>query len=259
MSVGLRASVGAITAWIVGGTDRALGHALARTAADLPAFSSMKPGDGEFRGWQEQTLRNVTPNQHGIVSGEGGAVLRILTQASASSLIVRLPPGAGLQRAADDSRPLRLRWSWRTSQFPKGAVFGEKSGDDFAGRVYVMFDYPIGKVSGAQRWLLRLVRAIYGDDVPVAVLCYVWDEQMAVDTLRDSPYTSRVKMIVVQRGGPTSAWHTVERNVYRDFSRAFGEEYGAGMPEIRAIAVAADTDQTGSSLETWFGDVKLGN
>lgn len=235
------------------------GRAMAQAAVEPTAFSALAAGDTRIGGWQEQALRNVTPNQHILVADQSATVLRITSQASASSMIFRLSKGRGLLRAAAETRPLRLLWSWRISDFPKGAQFGEKAADDFAGRVYVMFDYPIDKVPGAQRWLLRLVRAIYGEDVPVAVLCYVWDERMAVETLRDSPYTSRVKMIVVQSGGPTNTWRTIQRDVYQDFQRAFGAEYGAGMPEIRALAVAADTDQTGSSVETSFGDVKFGN
>lgn len=233
--------------------------AVAQDSAEPTPLLTIRPGDARVGSWQEQTLRNVTPNQFAVVADGSRTVLRITSQGSASSLVFRLGKGSGLMRTPAETRPLRLLWSWRTSAFPKGAMFGEKAGDDFAGRVYVMFDYPIDKVPGAQRWLLRLVRAIYGEDVPVAVLCYVWDEHVAADTLRDSPFTSRVKMVVVQRGGPANVWHSVQRDVYRDFQRAFGAEYGAGMPEIRAVALAADTDQTGSSVESSFGDLKFGN
>jgi hypothetical protein len=45
----------------------------------------------------------------------------------------------------------------------------------------------------------------------------------------------------------------VERDVYRDFQVAFGEE----PPAISALAVATDTAHTGAPVTAWYGDISL--
>lgn len=225
----------------------------APSRALMPRFSTAQPGTVLPAGWREQTLRNIKPNQVDVVSDAGTPVLRFASDSAGSSVVHTLDP------ALQPAKRAQLRWRWRTSGFPRGAQLGDKSNDDFAARVYVIFDYPIEKVPSGQRWLLRMARGIYGEDIPLAVICYVWDRQAAVETLVDSPYSSRVKMLVARSGDLPGRWFNEQRDVERDFQRAFGAEHGPGLPPVKAIALAADTDQTGSALETWFGDVSIVN
>lgn len=135
--------------------------------------------------------------------------------------------------------------------------FGEKSGDDYAARVYLLFDYPVERVPLAQRLLLRAGRSLHGEDLPAATLCYLLDPRAPAETLLESPYTSRVRMIVVRSSPRTGTWWEEERDLAADFQRAFGAEHGPGVPALRGIAVAADTDQSGARLRTRFGDLEL--
>jgi hypothetical protein len=41
------------------------------------------------------------------------------------------------------------------------------------------------------------------------------------------------------------------QNVYEDYKRAFGEEPG----RIKAIGIMTDTDNTGQSVEAYYGDI----
>ena len=49
------------------------------------------------------------------------------------------------------------------------------------------------------------------------------------------------------------AWQTVKRNVVEDFRRAYGEDPG----QLMAVGVLTDTDNTGASVEAWYGDIRF--
>ncbi|MEO8165601.1 MAG: DUF3047 domain-containing protein, partial [Betaproteobacteria bacterium] len=101
-----------------------------------------------------------------------------------------------------------------------------------------------------------LARKRYGQDVPTAALCYVWDARAPVGTSVWSPYTDRVRVIVVESGTANlNRWREVQRDLVADFRAAFGEE----PPPIAGIAVASDTDNTGESVTAMFGDIRLGS
>jgi DUF3047 family protein len=89
---------------------------------------------------------------------------------------------------------------------------------------------------------VKPARMLYGADVPVAALCYVWDTKAAPGTFAPSAYTDRVRMIVVDSGARNlGRWMRYERNVADDFRTAFGGE----APAIRGTIVSTDTDNTG--------------
>lgn len=215
----------------------------------LVAFSSMAPGAALPAPWHEQTVRNIRPNRVSLVPDGGRTVLQFQSDASASSVFH--PVGGALARAK------RLRWRWKASAYPLDRWFAQKRGDDFAARVYVLYDYPANRVPLAQRMLLGAARALYDPELPAAALCYLLDPRAARDTMIESPYTSRVRMIVVRPGGTTDRWWDEERDLSADFARAFGSEHGPGTASIRAIVIAADTDQSGGTLTTRFGDLAL--
>ena len=256
-----RLSVGFFAAALIGGAGPATCRADDDTETGVPRpasaaasggvarFSLSPPGGAAPAPWAEQRLRDVAPNRFTLVDDDRSTVLQIDTNSSASSLV---HPVVGDARAYG-----RLRWRWKVSAYPANAGFGEKAGDDYAARVYVMFDYPLRKLPLQQRLLLGLARTVYGEDVPAAALCYVIDPRAPAGTVIDSPYTARVKMIVVRSEPRPGRWWEEERDLEQDFARTFGAEHGPGMPPIKAIALASDTDQRGARLQARFGDVQL--
>jgi hypothetical protein len=99
-----------------------------------------------------------------------------------------------------------------------------------------------------------MARAFFDPNLPAATLCYVWDGKAAAETIAPSAYTNRVKVIVVESGASrVKQWVDVERNIARDFRAAFGED----APPVSAIAVATDTDNTGTFATAFFGDISF--
>lgn len=227
-----------------------LSAALAFAAVDaimVGAFSAARPGSALPKGWAPLGLHNVrNRTQYALVDDAGKTVLRAESSAAASGLSRKLH--------ADPAEYPLLRWRWKVSNTLKGGDVFKKEGDDYPARIYVMFDYPVEKLPFDERRKLRMARALHDPDLPAATLCYVWDSKAPPGTITPSTYTDRVRMVVVESGrARVKRWVDVERDVYRDFRAAFGED----PPAITAIAVATDTDNTGETVTAWYGDISL--
>lgn len=211
------------------------------------AFSLAAQGDALPRGWRHQTLPNVArENRFDVIADDGRSVLRVRSDASASALAHPLD--------VDPARTPILEWRWKASNVVRGSDFEHKGGDDYAGRVYVLFDYPLERLPVVDRLKISLGRALHGTELPAAAIAYVWGNAQAVDATGRNPYTDRVGMVVVESGpGRAGKWIAVRRDVAADFRAAFGE----APPNIIGIAVSADTDNTGERVTTLFGDLRF--
>ena len=77
---------------------------------------------------------------------------------------------------------------------------------------------------------------------------------MAVGTTGWSPYTERVRIVVVESGDAQAGqWVSETRDLEADFRAAFG----GPAPRVTAVLVASDTDQTHAGAIAWFGDLRL--
>jgi len=215
--------------------------------AAISPFSAGSPGSALPTPWRLVTLpKPKQATQYTLVSDEGIIVLRAEAKASMASLVhpLKLDP---------KNHPF-LSWHWKISNLLNKADISTKAGDDFPARVYVLFDYDTAKLSLLQRIKIFLARKLYGREVPAAALCYVWDSKAPVGTSVWSPFTDRVRVIVVESGAANvGRWREAERDVVADFRAAFGEE----PPAISGVAVASDTDNTGESVTAFFGDLRL--
>ena len=183
-----------------------------------------------------------------VIERAGERVLEVEAQASYGTLVHELPDG---------SAGRWLSWSWRIEQDNPAIDLRARSGDDHAVVVCALFDLPLAAVPFIERQLLRLARMLSGQELPAASLCYGQDARLARDTVLDSPYTRRVRLIVLRGSGePPQAWRHEERDLPGDFNRLFGEE-SSTLPPLRAVLVAADADNTGGHSIAHLKDLQL--
>lgn len=196
-------------------------------------------------GWAVQTLPKVErQTRYDLVMDDGTIVLRARADGSASSLRHGL--------FVDLKQTPLLRWRWRTERVLQGSDITTKEGDDYAARLYVFFDRGTDKMTIKERAMLKLGRMRYGDQLPSAALCYVWDNRHPVDSIFDNAYTPFVAMVVASTGNTqVGRWVSLQRNVAEDYRRAFNTD----PPRIIGVAVSVDTDNTGESTTSWFGDI----
>ncbi|HSN20636.1 MAG TPA: DUF3047 domain-containing protein [Usitatibacter sp.] len=222
--------------------------ALAADAGSVPAFSSQAPADRLPPGWSELVPPRAKAPRFSLVAEAGTTVLRVSSEgeAGAAAFALRVDPAR---------RPI-LAWRWKVDRVVEKADLASRGGDDFAARVYVFFDVPARELPLGARVRLALARLLYGAQLPGAAICYVWDNRHPSGTAAWSPYTDRVRMVVLESGtARAGTWTEERRDLVADYRAAFGAE--APLHDISGIAVGNDTDQTGEAVTAWFGDLRL--
>ncbi|MDZ4252211.1 MAG: DUF3047 domain-containing protein [Sulfuritalea sp.] len=154
----------------------------------------------------------------------------------------------------DLARTPILCWHWRIDAPLQSADMTQKSGDDYAARVYLSFEVTPERLEFGTRLGLALARGIHGEQVPDAAINYIWDNRHAVGTWQPNAYTDRARMLVLRSGGASAGrWVAERRDVSADFQAAFGH------PPLRltALAIASDTDNTGEEARAGFADFRF--
>ena len=222
----------------------------------LPPFSDALGGSassGAAAPWRAVGLPGgkVAAAELAVVTLDNAQVLQLKAHKSYGTWVHALPnwtpePGTTLQ------------WRWRVNQAPLNADLRRKEGDDAAVKVCLMFDLPLQAVPFWERSVLRMARAVTGEPLPAATLCYVWDATLATGTLLPNAYSRRLRFIVAEgAGSPLGQWRTLQRNVAADFLLAFGDE-SATVPAVTAVVVGADADNTGSQSLAYLADLRWG-
>lgn len=181
---------------------------------------------------------------------DGTSALRIRAEGSYGNLLfdaraAQLPPAA------------RLRWRWRLERGLDLSDLQRKEGDDVPVKVCALFDMALDGMSFGEQARLRLARALSGEPLPAATLCYVWDRQLPVGIVVRNVFSPRVRYLVVSTGpARPGQWVAIDRPVVDDFLRAFGDET-RDLPPLVALAVGADADNTGGASLALVGDLQL--
>ena len=220
-------------------------------AADAPVaiagFSSATPGGPLPDPWKLVTLAKIKrQTRYSLVRDADTTVLRADAEASMASVMHPL-------NFDPRDHPV-VEWRWKITHLLRKSNLATKAGDDFPARFYVLFDYDIARLQFATRTKIRVARALFGEEVPLAVLCYVWDGKSIQGATAWSAYTDRVRVIVAQSGdAQVNQWVAVRRNIVDDFRAAFGED----PPRVSGVALATDTDNTGESVTAFYGDIRF--
>jgi hypothetical protein len=219
---------------------------LAQAQNALTAWTAGPP-QGEWSApWRLADIPKLKPSARTLVEQQDRVVLRIQADAAAGGLLHPLDlPGEQLWQ---------LSWQWRTEQKLDKARFATREGDDYAARVYVLLDYPLDDLPFLTRQKLRLARAFFDPDLPAATLSYVWDNRAAPDSHARSAYSETVEMLVL-RGpqAPLGQWLEESRDLRADAIAAFG----SAPRRILGVVFAADSDNTGESVTSYFADPQL--
>ena len=169
----------------------------------------------------------------------GGETTSYRAVREASGMILRAESNnaaTALYRFVDvEAHHASVTWRWKVERSLKHGSEKERSGDDYAARLFVIFGPEL---------FSRNMRA----------LCYVWAGRETPGSSYRSPYVDTVQTIVLQSGdAKAGVWVDEAPDIAGDHRRAFGEEPVA----ISAIAIVVDTDNTGSRAVAWFDDLLI--
>ena len=220
----------------------------APSAAKIPLFSTKAVGAAP-REWSFQALRGVKhETKYAYVHDDtlGTAVLEAVADAAAGAMTYRFEGDAQVSSI--------LRFKWRPGNLIASSDPKTKAGDDYAARIYITFATDPQRASLKEKTENAIANAVYGEVPPHAALSYVFTHKAKLGDIITSPFTTRVKKIVVD-ADPESVgkWKSFTRDIYDDYKRAFGEE----PTRISGIAIMVDTDNTGEKASARFGDITL--
>ena len=217
-------------------------------SAPIPApFSSMKPGGGLPRGWEPVKLsERKRPTAYSLVEDGDSAVLHAEATGAASGL-------AQFFRFDIRVAPI-VEWRWKVSAMVEGSNNRIAAKEDSPARLVFAFDGDKSSLPLLERSIFYLTEKLSGRQLPYALLQYIWAREIPVGTILEHPYTRRVRMLVVASGpARVGHWHSFSRNLLEDFRHAFHEEPGL----LTGVGVLTDTDNTGGSVEAWYGDIQF--
>lgn len=148
----------------------------------------------------------------------------------------------------------RVKWRWKISNVYKKGQAGEKAGDDYPIRIFIMFKYDPARASYGERIKHDVARLIFGMEAPYSSLNYIWESKPHSISIITSPYSSESKMVVLQAGSEKAGkWIEEDVNILEDYRKSFGED----PPAVANIAVMNDSDDTGEGSVSYIDYIEV--
>lgn len=212
----------------------------------IVAFSESESGSLP-EGWEPLIIhRNKKLTEYALTSDQGQKVLHARAASASSGLMQKLD--------IDPLQESQLSWQWRISRLVESADNYDRTREDSPARIILGFDGNKDDLPFTDQIMFETARLLTGREVPYATLMYIRGRKAPVGTVIPNVRSSRVKMIVVASGDDgIGEWRTFSRDIVADYERAFGEKPG----RLIGVGVLTDTDNTGETVETWYGDIKL--
>jgi hypothetical protein len=147
-----------------------------------------------------------------------------------------------------------VEWRWKVNNIYTKGDDGTKAGDDYPMRIYVAFQYDSENEGFFEKIKNSLIKKIYGEYPPQSSLNYVWASKEHKERIMKSPFTSKVKIVVLEQGSlNVGRWEDENINIVDDYRKAFGKE----PPPVADIAVMNDSDNTGESSVSFLEYIEV--
>ncbi len=210
-------------------------------------FSETSPGITIPEKWEPLKLKNVENQTRYEAVREGGqTVVKAESENSASGLVRKTK--------IDPAEYPWIEWRWKIGNTYEKGDATKKEGDDYPARIYITFEYDPDKMGFFQNAKYKAAKLLYGEYPPHAAINYIWANKLPKGTFVPNPYTDRVMMIAVESGEEhAGVWRTEKRNIAEDYRKAFGEN----PPPISGVAIMTDSDNTGESAVSYYGDIVM--
>jgi hypothetical protein len=213
----------------------------------LSADDAINLGFNNLSEWEPLNFPKIkTHSRYSIVQENGENILKCESNGSASGLI--------LKKTFNIYKNSKLKWRWKISNVYNNADPRKKSGDDFPIRIYIIFKYNPETATLYEKTKYNAAKLIYGEYPPHSSVNYVWSSSVIPERMITSPYTDRVKLVLLQKGPErVNTWVTEEVNILDDYKRAFGEN----PPETASLAIMSDSDNTGQSAKAFIEYIQV--
>lgn len=191
----------------------------------------------DLKNWRPLYLPHIDRHTlYSIVTEGSESYLRAESHASASGLI--------FAKEFNAYEHPKMRWRWKVDNVYHKGNAHTKAGDDYPMRLYIIFKHDSDH-GGLMEFLAHSMgRVLSGEHPPHSSLNYVWASQETPEDIVTSPYTDRVRMVLIEKGtAHLGRWLEEEVNIVEDYERAFNQK----PPNIAELAIMNDSDNTGES------------
>jgi len=204
--------------------------------------------DSVPEGWEVVTYFRTPQNTMSLEEEERRTVLRVRSLGSASALMKRVDIRV-------DEFPL-LVWRWKVNRVVGMAVEHDRTRNDSAARIRVVFGSPVSEPPTRPPEVENLLKAFGLQKSAVEPsgykIDYIWATRLAQGSSIDYPGKKDHKIIAVQSGSErTGRWVWEQRNLKEDFARCFE----VVPPHLIAIVVLTDTDATNEGIRAAYSSI----
>ena len=201
----------------------------------------------DLANWRPVTFPKIKEHSQYTVENQGRErVLRAESRAAASAIVYRNPFHV--------YEYPRLRWKWKVENIYEKGNARSKEGDDYPLRIYVLFEYDPAKAGILGKAKHELGKRLFGEDLPLSTLLYIWANREDENGMITNAYTSDAKMIVLQKGKKNlGRWIVEERNILDDYRWAFG----ADPPAMATLGIMHDSDNTKEASVSYVGFIEV--
>ena len=180
--------------------------------------------DGLKPGWTNKSFKGKT--EYTLITDDGKPYIKATSSNAASGLIYRID--------YDPAEYPYITWSWKADKIIEAGDATIKSKDDYSARIYIVFP-----------------SLLFGN---TRIINYIWANKLPRGTVIPSLYTGNSIMVSVESGPEkTGVWLMETRNVFDDYLEIFGRK----PPNIGAIAIMTDTDDTGDTTSASYGPISV--
>lgn len=215
-------------------------------ASRIASFSGNAAG-GLPPAWQPLIIhKQKKQTQYRLASEHGQTILHAHADKASSALLQHV--------SIEPSVDPWLSWKWKIGSLITSADNYRPEAEDSPVRIILGFDGDKDELPFTDQIMFETAKVLTGHDFPYATMMYIWENKAPVGTVIDSTRSSRIKMVVASSGAQgVGAWQEITRNIVADFESAFGEKPG----RLIGVGVLTDTDNTGETVEAWYGDIRL--
>jgi hypothetical protein len=201
----------------------------------------------DLKNWRAlyfQTIERHT--RYSIVTEGAESYLRTESRASASGLVFK--------KEFNVYEYPRMRWRWKVENVYRKGDAHTKAGDDYPIRIFIIFSHDSDKAAPVDGFGHGIARLIFGDYPPHSSLDYVWASKEHPEDIITSPFTDRVKMILIEKGAvKTGRWNEEEVDIVKDYERAFNQK----PLETAELAIMNDSDNTGEASVSYIDFIEI--
>jgi len=198
-------------------------HAVAEADQEQSAISAF--AENQIGDWKQHDFSRST--EYGLTKIENDWALEAISEGAASAFYRSVEVNL-------EKTPI-LTWRWRVETTLQGVQEREKSGDDYAARVYVVHK-----------------RGFFDKGIAVN---YVWSSSHKKGSAWPNAYAlkSSAMLALQDSTSATSIWHEERRNVREDFNRLLGRD----VRSVEIVVLMTDTDNSGQAAHAFYGDLSF--